>query len=122
MSSLEESINKHVGKGADPEEVKGNVYLVYLWLESGCSFYEGEFRTPIVKIIDGVVDDEDPGLVFDEIQEHMEEFIKGDVVEETFYKITIHETGEQEDYHWNKYYKIVGVEIDTTYNDDELEF
>ncbi len=80
-----------------------NIYRIMIITESGCDFNESEFTLEIVEIVQGTVGENDHRLAYECVREDLE---ATDFPQDGGYDLTIEESGEWEDVHWHKYYKV----------------
>lgn len=84
------------------EPVK-NRFVIAIQTELGCKIEEGEYSVFIVKLLDGLIGEDD----FDLVQECVAEAIRDlDLPPEGWTEFEINETGEREDVFWHKYYEL----------------
>jgi hypothetical protein len=80
-----------------------NRFVIAIQTELGCQISEGEYSVFIVKILSGLIAEDDFTLVQECVAEQIGEL---DLPAEGWTEFEINETGEREDVFWHKYYKL----------------
>lgn len=87
----------------------GNKYLVWLMVEEGCSYDDGEYWLSIVKILHGSVGEYDFDLVDECVREDIE---SSDIPSGGSMLIEVSEAGEWDDVIWHKFYYVTNKDYD----------
>jgi hypothetical protein len=89
------------------DEDTKNLFVVEVYVESGCDVNDGEYSVWIDCIVHGQIDAHDYDLVWDCIADSPEIDLQA-LPEDSGTLFILEETGEWEDVHWHKYYKVRG--------------